>query len=105
MTLSMRLTTEVGSQSEFQRYNILWLRWLGRDASYPSGRSARRLHKIGFVEDVDDATPFGFIDPKDIIRGVHLIPSFADGRSPYLLSSPSFTQDGQGDWMYFYVNQ
>jgi hypothetical protein len=55
-------------QLEFKRVPILWVRWLGREAKYKSGVEARRLDKVGFVEDQSsDYFPFGFLDPQDVI--------------------------------------
>lgn len=52
---------------------------------------------------------FGFLDPSDIIRGVHLIPAFAHGTSSCYLG-PSIAREfsdeelGDMDWNFFYVN-
>ena len=35
------------------------------------GWKAKKLHQIGFIEGNE---AFGFIDPADVIRAVHLIP-------------------------------
>ena len=50
---------------------------------------------------------FGFLDPKEVIRGVHLIPTFHHGRTTTLLP-PSITarvpSEKDEDWYYYYVN-
>ncbi|KAI0280070.1 hypothetical protein BC826DRAFT_875634, partial [Russula brevipes] len=49
---------------------------------------------------------FTFLDPDQIIRGVHLIPGFAHGKSSHALG-PSLARlpsDKDEDWLYFYVN-
>jgi len=54
----------------------------------------------------DDPGCFGFLDPDQVIRGVHLIPAFAHGRTDHYMG-PSFIhreEDGDTDWRYFYVN-
>ncbi|KAF9032603.1 hypothetical protein BJ165DRAFT_1604790 [Panaeolus papilionaceus] len=62
--------------------HFLWIRWYGLEPSrhYKFGWKARRLPRVGFVDDSDDdpmASPtFGFIDPANVIRAVHLIPAF-----------------------------
>jgi hypothetical protein len=76
---------------DFQNLEVLWIRWFGRDISAPGGFLARRLHLVGFVESTDP-NAFGFLDPKLIVRGVHLIPAFAH------------TCDGDKDWRFYYVN-
>ena len=57
---------------------------------------------------LDDATQasgaFGFIDPAEVIRGVHLIPAFAHGKTDRLFG-PSIAcplKDEDQDWQYFY---
>jgi hypothetical protein len=89
-----------------RRMDFLFVRWFGRDANYKSGWSAKRLPRIGFIEH-GDPSAFGFVDPEVVIRGVHLIPAFADGQSDDILPGPSFTRceaDLDRDWCYFYVN-
>jgi hypothetical protein len=87
-----------------QKMEFLFVRWYGRDPSHRAGWKARRLHRIGFLTD-DDVDAYGFLDPNDIVRAIHLIPAFACGDNgdvnlPVGLSSAvSFR-----DWDYFYVN-
>jgi hypothetical protein len=56
---------------------------------------------------VENTSPaFGFIDPANIIRGVHLIPAFNDGLTSGLLdTSPLACQPHEGDydWNFFYI--
>jgi hypothetical protein len=100
--------------SEVQVLEFLWVRWLGQDADYNTGSIGRRLYRVGFVPDdlidLDDPSEasgaFGFIDPAEVIRGVHLIPAFAYGKTDGLLG-PSIARplkDDDQDWQYFYVN-
>ena len=84
---------------------LLWVRWFGRDMSAPGGFRARRLYRIGFVND-EDPDAFGFIAPEQVIRGVHLIPAFHHGKTteylePSIVRPPS---DNDEDWVYYYVN-
>ena len=75
-----------------------------------------RLPRIGFVP-YGSADPYGFIDPDDIIRGVHLIPVFAYGYTDRLLSQDTVSiarhplkrrhdnsDDMNVDWVNYYVN-
>jgi len=66
------------------RMDFLWVRWFGRDLGYKAGYTMKRLYRLGFI-DSDDSGAFGFLDPDQIIRGVHLIPAFAHGRTSSLL--------------------
>jgi hypothetical protein len=89
-----------------QRFNFLFVRWFGRELNHQAGWKSKRLHRIGFV-DGDDDTAFGFLDPQEVIRGVHLIPAFKYGQTTTLLP-PSTTarvsSEKDQDWLCYYVN-
>ena len=96
-----------GPQSNSQkarRMEFLWVRWFGRELSAPGGFATRRLHRIGFLESTDP-NPFGFLDPKEVLRGVHLILAFAYGRTEDLLgiSIGRHANQKNEDWVYYYV--
>lgn len=92
--------------------HFLWIRWYGMEPSrrYKFGWKARRLPRIGFVEDTDDplASPaFGFIDPANVIRAIHLIPAFHHSFTDDLLGPSTIARapdEGNVDWNFFYVN-
>ncbi|TFK57983.1 hypothetical protein BDN72DRAFT_723299, partial [Pluteus cervinus] len=90
-----------------QRMEFLWVRWLGTEHCYRIGRAYAHLPKVGFVQETD-SDAFGFLDPSLIIRGVHLIPSFVDGRTQTLLSTCQQTaarpSNEVDDWTNYYVN-
>ena len=73
------------------RMDVLFVRWFGFDS--PDGHSgwhAQQLHKVGFLPDTDEHGPaFGFLDPKEVIWMVHLIPDFSSIRTRELLTGPS----------------
>ncbi|KIK44191.1 hypothetical protein CY34DRAFT_80436, partial [Suillus luteus UH-Slu-Lm8-n1] len=88
------------------RMHVLFVCWFGRDVSFKGGWSAKHLHRLGFLKG-DDPTCFVFLDPDQVIRGVHLIPVFAHDRVTDHYMGPSFVrreQDGNKDWCYHYVN-
>jgi len=93
-----------------QRMEILWVRWFDYDSTYAAGWQARRLHRIRYVETFSRYEQFGFVDPLDVIRGVHIIPAFARGSTSRFLGpslSRSFKEDGienDQDYAYYYVN-
>lgn len=88
-----------------QQVNFLWVRWYRRDLSYHSGFRAKRLHRLGFIDSTDDGA-FGFLDPNEIIRAVHLIPAFTHGKTTEFLG-PSIARqpkENDEDWQLFYIN-
>jgi hypothetical protein len=99
------LSSHPGIEHGARQMNFLWVRWFGRDLTYKSGWKARRLHRIGFM-DAEQACAFGFLDPEQVVRAVHLIPAFAFGRTSDLLA-PSIARpacDNDHDWLYYYVS-
>ena len=85
--------------------DLLWVRWFARHTHSKCSWAMRRLPRVGFYPQ-DDANAFGFIDPDDVVRGVHLIPAFRFGRTTALLP-PSIARhksDNDEDWDWYYVN-
>jgi hypothetical protein len=93
--------------SEPQHMEFLFVRWFTIDQRYRGGWKSKRLHWIRFVNG-DDDTAFGFLDPREVIRGVHLIPAFQHGQTSDLLPPSKIARplgsDNDEDWKYFYVN-
>jgi len=91
--------------------DFLWVCWFGTEpGAYCHGFHNARLPKIGFVESSDHYT-FTFLDPAQVIRGVHLIPAFSEDperMSALLPVTKSVARilkpDEQDDWVNFYVN-
>lgn len=94
------------SNRSIQHMEFLWVRWFGVEPDYRSGSQVARLPKIGFVPDTDDSA-FGFLDPSLVLRGCHLVPAFAAGRTSDLLQTASLTAarlpDETDDWANYYV--
>ena len=66
--------------TDVQRMDVLFVRWFGLDSI--GGWRAQRMHSLGFLPDTDALGPaFGFLDPNEVIRMVHLIPDFVSGRT------------------------
>lgn len=90
-----------------QHMEFLWVRWFGVEPGYQSGFRHARLPKLGFVESSDDFA-FSFLDPAHVIRGCHLIPAFAAGRTFDLLpiknsAARILNNDETDDWVNYYV--
>ena len=98
--------------------HVLWVRWYDLDTTRPGGFEHFRPHRLAFA--ALDSEPFGFISPQQVLRGAHIQPAAAYGRSP----SPSLPYRGivrvpddeddamdesldgelaQEDWNYYYV--
>jgi hypothetical protein len=62
------------------------------------------LDRLSFLHMADEFL-FDFLDPVDVLRGCHIIPSFADGkRHPNSLGVSACAGD-KDDWCQYYVNQ
>jgi hypothetical protein len=91
--------------TETHRMDVLWVRWFGLDTDARGGWSSKRCHSISFIP-WDEPAAFGFLDPAQVIRGVHVVPNFPRGRTnlrlpPSIARPPS---DSDEDWESFYVN-
>ncbi|KAI0063164.1 hypothetical protein BV25DRAFT_453896, partial [Artomyces pyxidatus] len=87
-----------------RRMDVLWIRWFGLDMDAPGGWATKRLHGVSFIPD-DDGGAFGFLDPDQVIRGVHLLPAFHFGRTTLRLG-PSIARkatENDEDYEKFYV--
>jgi hypothetical protein len=94
-----------GAQPVKQYLDVLWVRWLAPPQNYQSGLSQARLPKVAFVEE-SDPDAFGFLDPSQVIRGVHLIPAFASERGTSSLRYGTSLARPEGeldDWEAHYV--
>jgi hypothetical protein len=99
---------QVEKQS-LHRMDFLWVRWFGMEPGpYRHGFRCASLPKIGFVPS-EDRHAFTCLDPAQAIRGVHLIPTFSEGRTSALLPTRKsaarvLDPNKEDDWVNFYVN-
>lgn len=94
-----------GTRPVKQHLEILWVRWFAPLQSHKSGTRYARLPKVAFVEECD-TDAFGFLDPGQVIRGVHLIPAFASGRGvSSLCHGKTLARPGEelDDWEAYYI--
>ena len=86
--------------------DVLWVRWLQIDQTHQAGWKAKRLYRVQFVPSLEDGA-FGFLDPNDIIRGVHLIPCFDKGLIVGLLLAfvSKWDYAPKVNWKHYYINQ
>ena len=87
----------------FHQMDFLWVQWYGRETSSPSGWSAKRLPRIGPLSSDYDGV-YGFLDPQEVICGVHLIPAFAHSSVYPPLSGVDARNPEEGHWDLYYLN-
>ena len=88
------------------RMQFLWVRWFGQDPEWIGGPPSLRLDRIGYVPQDDPSGAFGFLEPEKVVRGCHLIPAYALGKTANLLAATSkFRDSPDGDWTNYYVNR
>ena len=58
------------------RFDFLWVRWF--EVVNP-GLSTSKLDSVRFPP-MNKNSSFGFVDPKDVLRGCHILPAFAQGK-------------------------
>ncbi|KAK7696214.1 hypothetical protein QCA50_000867 [Cerrena zonata] len=91
-----------GQDPTLHTVQLLWVHWYQRDTSHKAGFHYRRLHRLEPMS-IDDPSACGFVDPDDVIRGIHLIPAFAHGKQMYT-DTQSAVSEGLPLWKYYYVN-
>ena len=86
--------------------DVLWVHWLEIDWEHQVGWKAKWLYRVQFVPCHEEGT-FGFLDPTDVIRSVHLIPGF--NNSHFVPSSEGSVSKWDNapanSWKNYYVNQ
>ena len=83
---------------------FLWVRWFEVVQDHFSAWEQHALDMVRFLP-MTDADAFGFVDPADVLRGCHIIPSFADGRLHLDRIERSRCAGDSDDWKRYYVNR
>jgi hypothetical protein len=95
----------IASDPEPKRLTVLWVRWMERSTSGLNGENSQNYARVTFVPwSGIPGNAFDFVDPSHIVRGCHLLPAFALGRTHNLLD-PSIARDPEGDWCAYYANR
>ena len=70
-----------GATNSSLEMDVLWVRWYRISNENEFGWENRRLPRVKFMADRYDkkCQAYGFMDPRDVIRAVHLIPDFIRG--------------------------
>jgi hypothetical protein len=59
--------------------DFLWVRWFEVVEPASSGRKNSALDSVRFPP-MHQNSSFGFVDPRDVLRGCHILPAFAKGK-------------------------
>ncbi|KAG6806967.1 hypothetical protein H0H92_009333 [Tricholoma furcatifolium] len=88
---------------DMQPMEFLWVRWYELDGKAKAGFEAKRQFQVKFRR---GRGAFGFIDPANILRAVHLIPNFSRGRTTEFLGHSMARRSDEKDQDYerYYVN-
>jgi hypothetical protein len=87
-----------------RRLDFLWVRWFRYVGTSSVRWEESRLDSIAFPPMASDHA-FGFLDPKDVLRASHTIPTFASGRVHVDGISLSKCACDARDWRRYYVNR
>ena len=83
------------------RFDFLWVRWYEVVDPASSGWSNFNLDVVRFPPMHRNGS-FGFVDPRDVLRGCHIIPAFAKGkRQADGISVSRCAKDGTDYHMYY----
>jgi len=96
------------SNRGIQALEFLLVRWLEVDQYAPFGVDSFKLPRVTFSRPESASEAFGFVDPSQVLRAIHLVPAFNLGRIEDGLGKHSFARqqdhNGDQDWKVFYVN-
>ena len=85
-----------------RRIEFLWVRWF--KALQDGFLSWEELDSVRFLPMADNDA-FGFVDPANVLRGCHVIPSYADGRLHPNGIAISHCAGDSDDWKQYYINR
>lgn len=87
-----------------RRFNFLWVRWFEVTNPASSGWNNRTLDSVHFPP-MHTKNSFGFVDPKDVLRGSHILPAFAKGkRQANEVGISRCAKDGK-DYKLYYIGR
>jgi hypothetical protein len=87
-----------------RRFDFLWVQWFEIIDPASSGWYNSTLDTVRFPPMHHDDS-FGFVDPKDVLRGCHILPAFAKGkRHTNGVGVSRCAKDGK-DYKFYYVGR
>lgn len=97
-------TTPGSKDFQSRRIEFLWVWWFEVIRDHFSAWDQHSLDIVRFIPiAAEDA--FGFVDPADVLRGCHVIPSFADSRLHPDCIAISCCAGNSDDWKQYCINQ
>jgi hypothetical protein len=89
-----------------RRVTFLWVRWyeILKDIPAQQGWENAQLDCLQFPP-MSEADSFGFVDPADVLRGSHIIPSFSVGPRHTEAVGVSECARNSQDWRQYIVNR
>ena len=97
--------TGLGSKDfKSRRIEFLWVRWFEVIQDRFSLWEQLALDTVRFLP-MDNKDAFDFVDPTNVLRGCHIIPSFADGRLHRDGVAMSRWANDSDDWKRYYINR
>lgn len=85
------------------RMEFLWIRWYEHVDELSSWETST-LDRVRFPP-LSNNCSFDFLDPADVLRGCHVIPSFASRKKHLNGLGSSACAGDKGDWREYYINQ
>lgn len=96
------------SNRGIQALEFLLVRWFEVDQYSPFGVNSFKLPRVTFAPPKSTSEAFGFVDPSQVLRAIHLVPAFNLGQIKDGLGKHSFARqqdhNSDQDWKAFYVN-
>jgi hypothetical protein len=87
-----------------RRVEFLWVRWFEYDGSRSVGWPDMKLDSLRFPPMADQGA-FGFVDPRDVLRGCHILPRFSKGKARVDGVGLSRLAHDAQDWSRYHVNR
>jgi hypothetical protein len=87
-----------------RRFDFLWVRWFKLESDTGCGWVSSSLDRLCFPP-MSQEDAFGFLDPADVLRGCHIIPSFSLGQRHLNEPGLSLCAKDAFDWRSYYLNR
>ena len=89
---------------EARRLDFLWVRWYELVDPASSGWKTSKLDSLRFLP-IKEPNALGFVDPKDVLRGCHILPRFAKGKRHLNGVGNSRCTNNGKDYHFYYVGR